>query len=54
MTIGMSSVCGSFLQHGGDVEAVHLRHHHVEHDEIGPLAPDFGDGLAAVDARATL
>ena len=25
------------LQHGGDVEAVHLRHHHVEHDQVGPL-----------------
>ena len=25
------------LEHRRDVEAVHLRHHHVEHDEIGPV-----------------
>jgi len=35
-------------QHGGDVEPVHLGHHHVEHDQVGTLSAHFGDRLAPV------
>ena len=31
-----------------DLEAVHLRQHHVEHDEVERLLGEAGEGLAAV------
>ena len=31
-----------------EFEAVHLRHHHVEEDKVGPLVKHFTDRLKAV------
>jgi hypothetical protein len=44
----------SGLERAADFEAVHLRHHHVENDEVYALAPGDFDGLAAAKRRADL
>ena len=45
--------CGGIvLEHGGDVEAVHLRHHDVENDEAGRLFADERERFAAIFGEA--
>ena len=39
------------VQRGQGRRAVHARHRHVEEHQIGPLAPDLGDGLLGPGGR---
>jgi hypothetical protein len=48
MITGILAVFGMFFQLTADLEAVHAREHEVEQEEIGRLAADAGQGLAAV------
>ena len=43
----MRAVSGRSLERLHDVEAVHLRHHQIEHDQVRQLPPRRIDGLAA-------
>ena len=41
--------CGGIvLQHGRDIESIHLRHHDVENDEARSLLADERKGLAPI------
>ena len=46
---GMSRVAASLLRLRQDVEALHLRHDHVEQDQIGLVLARLGQRVLAVD-----